>query len=370
MVKKIFFVLGVFLIITGLAFAEEAKKEPVVWGCINSLTGKMATLGVDDQTGEMIAVDEVNAAGGVLGRPLKIIYEDNESRPEVALELAHKLIDVHKVPLIIASDGSAIVLAACGYANKKQVIGLSGGATSPKLREIGPYYFAMIALDDIMGKEVAKFAMEDSGAKTFGIIGADHPFCIGMEINEQKYVEENGGKVVSIIRYQVGKTDYRAELDRLFGPKPEIILMAAFEEGALIMKQAYELGYKPSKGWYGGYPDMWATYATHPETIEGLKGLLAGAVPPLDYIEAYKAKVGHDPTTEFGGYDYDAIWIAAIATNFAGTTDPDVVKNIIPLVAKRYKGITGDKTMDEDGMQVREEYRQVIYHNGKPVPYK
>ena len=135
------------------------------------------------------------------------------------------------------------------------------------------------------------------------------------------------------------------------------------------MKQAYELGYKPAKGWYGGYPDMWATYATHPETIEGLKGLLAGPIPPQDYIEAYKAKVGHGPTTEFGGYDYDAIWIAAIATNFAQTTDPEVVKDIIPLVAKRYKGVTGDKTMDADGMQVSEEYRPVIYRNGEPVPY-
>ncbi len=71
----------------------------------------------------------------------------------------------------------------------------------------------------------------------------------------------------------------------------------------------------------------------------------------------------------WGSYAYDAVWTVSMAVNYANTTDPEVLKDVLPLIVHRYKGITGDKTFDKDGIQVDEDIRWMIYHNGKLVPY-
>ena len=89
------------------------------------------------------------------------------------------------------------------------------------MRKIGPYYFNSIGLDEVIGTELAKFAMDDSGAKRFASITVNNPFGIGIEIWSKAYVEQHGGEVVTMVRYDERKPDYRAEIERLFSKKPE-----------------------------------------------------------------------------------------------------------------------------------------------------
>ncbi len=107
-----------------------------------------------------------------------------------------------------------------------------------------------------------------------------------------------------------------------------------------------------------------------PETAEGVKGWIIGTEAAEAYVKSYKEKYGEEPLTTFGAYGYDAVWLAAMAINFAGTTNPEAVKDVLPKVSARYTGATGDKTMDEDGMQVTEQVRFRVFRNGELVPYK
>jgi branched-chain amino acid transport system substrate-binding protein len=363
MMKRLAILGTIVLLITSVGLPISGiAKEPVVIGSISPLTGTNAVQGNDMKNGEQLALEEVNAAGGVLGRPLKILFEDTESRPKGGIDAVHKLVEVNKVPAIVGAYSSGISLPTGEYTNAQKVVQIGVASTSPGLRKIGPYYFNSIGLDEVIGTELAKFAMEDSGAKRFASITVNNPFGIGIEIWSKAYVEQHGGEVVTLVRYDERKPDYRAEIERLFSKKPEAIFFTAYgTESKLILKQAYELGLTPPKGWWADYLTMWVNEVI-PETAEGIKGLECGiGFGKYDhYRNAYKKRFGKEPMTAFGAYGYDAVWLVALAINFANSTKSDDIRKALSPVSRIYYGATGEKSFDKDGMQVTENYVRYI----------
>jgi branched-chain amino acid transport system substrate-binding protein len=374
--KLVLSMAGVFflaaLLIAGMPFSSEAA-EPVIIGSICPLTGTNSVQGLDMKQGEGLALDEINAAGGIYGHPLKIIWEDTESSPKGGMDAVHKLVEINKVPLIIGAYSSGISLPTGQWTNSKKVIQISEASTSPKLREIGPYFFNVMGLDEVMGTKLAEFAFE-SGAETFASIVVNNPFGIGIEIWTKKAVDKAGKTWLEAVRYNEKKADYRAELERLFAKKPDVVFFTAYgTESKLLLKQAFEMGLKPSKGWYADYMTMWSNEVI-PETAEGIKGLVMGSTSGSrfeDYQAAYKKKYGEKAKqTAFGMYAYDAAWIAALALSMTGSTDTDKIANALYPVSKIYNGVSGDKSFDKDGMQVTDYYTRKVYKDGELVFYK
>jgi branched-chain amino acid transport system substrate-binding protein len=360
------------LLIAGTVVSSEAAG-PVVIGSISPLTGTNAVQGQDMKRGEQLALEEINAAGGVLGQPLKIIFEDTESSPKGGMDAVHKLVEINKVPLILGAYSSGVSLPTGQWTDSKKVIQISEASTSPKLREIGPHFFNVMGLDEVMGTKLAEFALE-TGASKFASITVNNPFGIGVEIWTQKTVDKAGKKWLEAVRYDEKKTDYRAEIERLFAKKPEIVFFTAYgTESKLILKQAYEMGLKPSKGWYADYMTMWSNEVIS-ESAEGIKGLVMGSATATrfpGYTAAYSKKYGKDAKqTAFGAYAYDATWIAALAINLAGSTNTDKIAKALYAVSKIYNGVSGDKSFDKDGMQLTDYYQRKLYTGGKLVPIK
>ncbi len=365
----VFFLTGV--LIAGMSFSIDAA-EPVVIGSISPLTGTNAVQGLDMKRGEQMALEEINAAGGICGRPLKIIWEDTESSAKGGMDAVHKLVEINKVPLIIGAYSSGISLPTGQWTNSKKVIQIAEASTSPKLREIGPYFFNIIGLDEVMGTMLAAFALE-SGANTFASITVNNPFGIGIEIWTKKTIDNAGKKWLEAVRYDEKKTDYRAEIERLFAKKPEAVFFTSYgTESKLILKQAYEMGLKPSKGWYADYPTMWSNEVI-PISAEGILGLKIGKARGVrleQYQAAYQKRYGKGAKqTAFGAYAYDATWVAALALSMAGSTDTDKIAKALHIVSKAYGGVTGDKGFDQDGMQVTDYYQRMVYQGGKLIPY-
>lgn len=362
-------ILGSIIVALGAGGANAAEEGPVRFGSLVMLTGFLATPGLDMQRGEEIAVEEINQAGGVLGRKLELIYEDTETTSEKAVEGAHKLIDINKVKIIIGPYSSWAGLAVGEITNQRHILQVAVAPTSPQMRKVGPYFFNMSATDDVLAPKLARGAYKATGAKRWCSIIQNDPFGIGIEIYTCKTVEEFGGECVSKVRFEHGEKDFRPELQRLFAAKPEAIFFTSQGDDAkLLLKQAYELGLKPPKGFWADYMTMWSGDAI-PETAEGIRGWIAGAEATPAYVNRYKEKYGEPPLTVWGSYAYDAVWIVSMAVNYAQTTDPEVLKDVLPVVVKRYRGVTGDKTFDKDGMQADEDIRWMIYRDGKLVPY-
>ena len=359
-------------VVMGTPTLSNAGAEVVI-GSICPLTGTNAIQGQDMKRGEQLALNEINAAGGICGKPLRIIWEDTESSAKGGMAAVHKLVEINKVPVILGAYSSGVSLPTGQWTNSKKVIQISEASTSPKLRGIGPYFFNAIGLDEVMGTKLAEFALE-SGAQTFASITVNNPFGIGIEIWTKKTVEKAGKKWLVGVRYDEKKSDYRAELQRVFSKNPDVVFFTAYgTESKLILKQAYEMGLKPRIAWYADYMTMWSNEVI-PETAEGIRGLVigpSGGTRFKEYHKAYKQRFGADAKqTAFGAYAYDATWLAALALNMSGCTNTDAIAQALHAVSRIYKGVTGDKTFDKDGMQVTDYYQRMVYKGGKLLPYK
>lgn len=382
-------VMGACLLSLGLFSQAAAEKGQVKIGMITPLTGTNAQSGQDMERGVRLAVDRINQGykvplkgGGVqqigpglLGNPIKLIVENTESRPKAAMDAARKLVNVDKVPVILGEYSSGVSVPTGQFTNANKVIQVPIGSTSPKLRDIGPYMFNAIGLDNLMGKELTRFAVEDSGAKTFGSIVPNNPFGVGIEINScEALTEEFGGECVSKVRYKMKQSDYRAEIRAIFAPKPEAVFYTAYgTEARLILRQAYEQGKTPPKGWYADYITMWTNEVSEmPEIAEGIKGLMPGVSGEFyqqEYAVPYEEKYGRPPSTSFGPYGYDAAMLVALAIEKAGSADVEAIRKAMIPVSKTYLGATGDKTFDEHGMQASETYMKKIYTDGQLKDY-
>lgn len=366
----------------------SAQSGELDLGVITPLTGRNAVQGQDILRGIQLAAKRINAGyavplkngqsekvgPGLLGKSVKLKVEDTESRPASAMDSVRKLVNVDKVPVVLGVLSSGIAVPTGQFTNSNHVIEIVSSATSPQLRSIGPYFFSAMGLDNLMGQALGKFAMQDSGGKRFASFVANNPFGVGMEIQGCKALEAQGGQCVTKVRYEQGKSDYRPELRRLMSQHPDGVLFTAYGTDArLILQQAYELGIDVSKNWYADYPTLWSNeIKDHPEVGEGIKGLKVGVSGDFyntTYAKPYKKAFGQDPTTAFGAYAYDSMMLAALAIDKAGSTKPDAVRKALIEVSQNYNGVTGDKSFDQDGMQKTEDYQQVIYHDGKLVPY-
>lgn len=331
-------------------------------GAIFPLTGASTHEGIDERRGVELAVEQINADGGIDGRDLKVIFEDSESRPEAGTDAAHKLIDVNKVPAIIGIFSSGVTLPAAAYAQEQGVVMVNPGSTSPKCAEVGDYFFSTIGLDHLMGSEQAKLALDEGYTKA-AILVPNNPFGIGMEEWMVKTFEENGGEITTIIEYPLAQTDYRAELQRLFEGDPEAILYTAYgEESKILTKQAMEMGAEAQ--WIGGYLTM-CTGVADPQTVDGHIGLEPAYHMPAGqaFTEAFKEKFGEEPGGPFSYLAYDAAWLIALAMREGGT-DAESIKNALPEVAKGYDAATGDLEFDENGQRLEQPYDELIYTDG------
>jgi len=376
--------------VVAAAFATTpAAAQGVTLGQITSLTGTNAVQGEDMQRGMELAVKRVNEGykvpmkegtrelgPGLLGGDVEVIVENTESRPASAMDATRKLVNVDDVPVVVGEFSSGISVPTGQFSQANETVQISVGSTSPKLRDIGKYMFNAIGLDDLMGAALARFAVEDSGAKNFGSITPNNPFGTGLEINACKTLKnEFKGECVSTVRYELNKSDYRSEINQVFAPGPEAGFFTAYgTESKLILRQMHELGKDMPKGWYADYPTMWSNEVSDiPEVAEGIKGLKVGVSGDFyqdEYASAYEEAFGEKPTTAFGGYAYDAAMLAMLAIDEAGSADPDAIAEAMHTVSQDYKGVTGDKAVDENGMQKKESYQRVIYTDGELKPYE
>lgn len=376
------------LLVLGLLSPALAKDEVKI-GMISPLTGTNAQVGQDMERGVRLAIDRINAGykvplkdgsfieigPGLMGKQVKLIVENTESRPKAAMDAVRKLINVDDVPAVLGEFSSGVSVPTGQLTNSNQVVQISIGSTSPKVRDIGPFMFNSIGLDDLMGKKLTYFAVEDTGAKTFGSIAPNNPFGVGIEINSCKTLEEEfNGECVSKVRYKMKQSDYRAEIRSLFAPKPEAIFYTAYgTEARLILRQAYEQGKTPPKGWYADYITMWTNEVSEmPEIADGIKGLMPGASGEFyqkQYAKPYKQKYDRPPSTSFGAYGYDAAMLVALAIHKAGSDDAKAIQEAMLPVSETYDGVTGNKTFDENGMQATESYMRKIYIDGELKDY-
>lgn len=234
----------------------HAKEEPLVIGVINPTTGPFAAYGGPVRDGILLAVDEVNATGGVSGRKLEVVMEDDGGDPKKSVNAFTKLATVSKVPVVIGPLSSGASMATAPLANQYKVVQISTLAGTIDLTKAGDYVFRIYPSSEIGSRYITKQAIERFKAKRIAIFYPNNAVGVTSRKFIAEIVKTAGAEVVADEAFKDGDRDFRTQLTKIAQAKPDVILCSAYyEEGAQILVQAKQLGINVpvlgEDGWFG-----------------------------------------------------------------------------------------------------------------------
>lgn len=323
---------------------------PIRVGHFASLTGDTATFGRSTDNGIRMKIEEVNGAGGVLGRPLDLVTEDDRSITEEARTAAQKLLQRDEVVALLGEVASSRSLAAAPEAQRAHVPMISPASTNPRVTEVGDYVFRACFIDPFQGAVMAKFARETLGADRVAILfDFKQDYSVGLADFFRKTFEAQGGKIVADERYTSGDIEFRAQLTKIRATHPDAVFVPGYyTEAGLIAKQARELGIDvPLLGGDGW--DSTRTLEIGGSAVEGSyfsNHYAADSDSPLvqEFVKKYRSKYGEVPDA-MAVLGYDAAGILVDALDRAGTTEGPALRDAIA-ATKDYPGVSGTISMD------------------------
>ncbi len=332
-----------------LTFARAAE-EPIRIGEYASITGKEASLGQSSHNGTMMAIDDLNAAGGVLGRPLLLITEDTQSKPGESATAAKKLISRDKVVALLGEVASSRSLEAAPVAQLAKVPMISPASTNPKVTETGNYIFRTCFIDPFQGPVMAKFAREKLRAKRVALIVSNSSaYSIGLAKFFREAFTANGGTIVLEQKYAEGDKDFKAQLTAIKAAGVDAVFNPGYyNEGALIVLQARDLGLTlPIFG-----ADSWEAEALIELGGKAIEGAyLCSHYSPADpsprvqnFVQAYKKRFGSTPDSN-ASLGYDSVLVLVDAIKRAGSTDRAKIRDALA-ATKNFAAVTGNITID------------------------
>src|SRR4051812_24034996 len=327
-------------------FAQDVIKI----GEFASLTGGSASFGQQSHRGTALAIEEINAAGGVLGKKLQLITEDDQSLAGQPATAVQKLIAQDKVVAILGEVASSKSLEAAPICQQAGIPMISPASTNPKVTEVGDYIFRVCFIDPFQGTVMAKYALSKGWKKVAVLVDVKQDYSVGLNEFFVKYFKEHGGEIVREQKYSSGDKDFKPQLTSLKAANPDAIFVPGYyAEVALIGKQARLLGLKmPLLGGDGWVGDSLLKVAGN-----SLDGSFFSAhfssddVNPVvqNFVKKFRAKYNGDTPDDMAALGYDSAMILAEAVKRAGTTDGKKLRDAIA-ATKSHAGITGSITLD------------------------
>lgn len=336
----------------------NTNSNEIKIGANLEMTGNTATFGQSATNGAKLAIKQVNAKGGVLGKQITLVVADNKSDTAEAANAMQKLATQDKVIASIAPIASSSVMAAAQVNESAKILGISPTASNPNVTvdpetgKVRDYLFRATFIDPFQGAVMANFAKNTLKAQKAAVyIENSSDYAKGLGKFFKETFVQNGGNIVSDEAYLAKDTDFKATLTKIKASNPDVIFVPGYyQEVGMIVKQAREIGITvPILG-----ADGWDS-AKLPE-IAGAEALnntfFSNHYSPDDnspeiknFVEAYKAEYGQVPDA-FAALSYDATMMIIEAIKRAGVEDSVKVKDELAKT-KEYQGVSGSITLDE-----------------------
>ncbi len=329
----------------------SAGRDTIMIGEYACLTGQTASFGTAAHLGAQMVIDDANANGGILGGKIKLITEDDQSKPGEAATAVRKLILRDHVVALIGEMVSSRSLEAGPIAQQNKIPMVSG-STNPNVTKIGNYVFRVCFIDSFQGTVMAKFAL-NSLKKTRVAVLTDvrQDYSVGLAQFFKEYFTKNGGTVVAEQSYSSGDQDFKAQLTSIKAANPEAIFVPGYyNEVGLIALQARELGITVpllgGDGWdsptltqIGGAAMEGNFFANHFST-EDQSPIIQ------DFIRGFRERFNRDPDG-MAALGHDAAKVLLDAMVRSGGTEPAKVRDALA-ATKDFQGVTGKITIDEN----------------------
>lgn len=332
--------------------AASGDVKEIKVGAILPLTGDIATFGQSSKNALELLAEQVNKAGGIDGKTVKFVFQDDENKPASSANVAQKLINDEKVVAIVGSIASKCSIAAGPIATSSKIPMITPTSTNPKVTiDGGEFVFRACFIDPFQGTVLAKFASDELKAKKAAVLyDVANDYSKGLAEFFKASFEKAGGTVVAYETYNTGDQDFNAQLTKIKALNPEVLLLPDYYQTVgIIAKQARAAGitatFLGGDGWDS--PDLFTIGGA---AVEG--GYFSNHYSPEDtakevteFIAAYKAKFNATPDALAAlGYDAGKILLAAIdkADSLDGTKIAEALK------ATNGTFVSGAVTYDKD----------------------
>ncbi|XOQ47327.1 MAG: Leucine-, isoleucine-, valine-, threonine-, and alanine-binding protein [Eubacteriales bacterium] len=338
---------------------DAASGDTVKIGGLAPLTGNVSVYGIATNNGIKLAVDEINKAGGVLGKKIEYVPYDEKGDAIEAVNAYNKLVQDDKVVALIGDVTSKPTIAVAQKAVKDGLPMITATGTAADITKAGDNVFRACFIDPYQGELMAAYAARKLNAKTAAIIydnGDDYSTGVANAFEEA--AKSEGITITNKEAYQSGAMDFKTQLTKIKASNPDVVMIPVYySDVALIAVQAKDIGLKAkllgADGWDGVLEKIDKSNQDAVKDCYFCSQYSAESTDPKlqDFLKKYKETYKADPNM-FAVLGYDAMGMMAAAINKAGSTDSD--KIISALKALEYKGLTGNTTFDENRNPVRE----------------
>ena len=350
---------AIVLLALGFSCARKSNEAPqqnrstIKIGFFGDLTGPTFNFGRSAYNGVLMAASEINQNGGINGRPIDVVIEDDRGSPEEAARLTAKLIDQDKVVAIIAGGTSGNSRAAAPKAQASHIPLISPSSTDPAVTQTGNYIFRTCFVDSFQGEVMASFAANTLKAKKAAILfDFNSPYGRGLTDFFELSFRKLGGDIVNKQSYTQGDADFKGQLSSIKAAEPDVIYIPGYYgDVALIAKQARALGMNQpllgGDGWDA--PELWQlggdalnnSYMSTHYSVDNPAPVIQS------FVHEYKQRYQNLIPDAHAALAYDATRLLFDAINRAGATDSAKLRDALAQT-KNFNGVTGIINMDAD----------------------
>lgn len=335
----------------------DASSDTIKIGVSFDLTGEAAQYGIATSNGVKLAIDEYNANGGVLGKQIEFILEDNKASQVDATNAFKKLVDNNKVIGFIGSDISSTTETIANLAAEKNIPMITPTGTKLGITTIGPNIFRACYVDPAQGELLAKFAAEDLKAQTAAImINSEQDYSTGIAEAFEAAFTAAGGTVVEKVNYGKNDVDFKPILANIKNANADVVVIPDYYETiATLITQAREIGITSTCIGGDGWDGVTEKTVNNPEVVEGSYfvnhyTVEDDAVIVQDFISNYKATYDAEPNA-FAALGYDAAKILIEAIKTCESTEADAITAAMQNTS--LDCVTGHITFDENRNPVK-----------------
>lgn len=342
---------------SGNGGSSSSSGDTIKIGAIGPLSGAASTYGISVKEGAQLLEKEVNAAGGINGKKIQFIFEDDQADPNSAMQAFNKLVDSEKVSAILGPVTSGATLAVAPNATAKQIPMITPTATEPTItKQGGDFMFRGCFVDSFQGEVLAKYATEKLGKKTAAVLynsGSD--YSKGIADSFKAKFEAAGGTIGEFLTYNDKDTDFKAQLTKIKSLNPDIIVLPDYYNVVgLIAKQARDMGI--TSQFLGG--DGWESEELTKIGKDAVNGALyinhyySGDTDAAvkTFVDSYKKEYNKEPDA-FAALSYDTSKILVKAIEKAGKTDGTAIKDA--LASMEMNSVTGNIKFGSDRSAIK-----------------
>ena len=336
---------------------KDAAPQGIPVGFFGALTGPEATFALSGRNGARLAVEQVNAEGGVLGVPMALHVEDDRNEASEAASAVSRLITRDHVVALIGENASSRSLAAAPIAQTYRVPMISPSSTNVEVTKKGDYIFRVCFIDSAQGRALAAFARRRLKAATAAILeDVRNDYSVGLARAFAADFASAGGRIVADLKFSEGDSDFSAQLTSVAAARPDVLFVPAYyTDAGLIARQARALGLEATllgaDGWdspklaeIGGKSLEGAYFSNHYSVDEPSPAARA-------FVAAYRKAYGTNPDS-IAALSFDAVRLLADAIRRAGSTEGKRVRDALAATAG-FEGVTGSITFDAERNPVK-----------------